>query len=106
MANANQHVLGEELPLEEENESDYHAEYKKAIEEKRPPICPGCNHPLLKIRKTQYDRIKWTWDSEKNDGFQKDDGGGDADKPYHDCDKCDCEDNPDWDLVDEDVVDY
>lgn len=100
---------GEEKSMEgspEEEENEYYAEYKKAIKEKRPPICPNCNHPLLKIRQTQYDRVIWRWDGEKNDGYGKDDGGGDADAPYHNCDECNCEDNPNWDLVDEDVVDY
>jgi hypothetical protein len=51
---------GEEKSVEgspEEEENRCHAEYKGAIKEKCPPICPNCSYPLLKIRHTQYDRV-------------------------------------------------
>jgi hypothetical protein len=29
-----------------------------------------------------------------------------AEEMYHNCDECNCEDNPNWDFVDEVVVDH
>lgn len=55
-------------------------EYKKAIKEKRQPICPFCGEPL-EVTQTQFTYIYWTW-SDKKGRFVKDDSRGDAEKPF------------------------
>ncbi len=69
-------------------------EFKKAIKEKRCPVCVYCDKPLTKISQTFYNSVEWNWD-EKTKKYIKNDGFGDADKPYHE--ECEMES---WDFVD------
>ena len=74
-------------------------EYKKAIAQGTPPVCPYCHAPL-EITQTQSIFIFWKWNNEEK-RFERIIGGGDADKPY--CVACETKD---WDLIDHDLVDY
>ena len=71
-------------------------ELKKALEEKRQPVCVDCNQPLDTVTQYLMDWVEWTWD-EAEKRYVKSQGSGDAEMPiHHECQ------SGDWDFVDTD----
>lgn len=73
-------------------------EMQDAKKENRIPKCLSCNHDIKCIIQRQDEVISWEWDNEQK-RFIKGENGS-ADTPFHECDKCMCEDK-DWDFLDE-----
>lgn len=81
-------------------------EMKSASEEKRQPRCVYCGHALDEVIEDQDEQISWTWNPITQE-YDKDDSDGSADKPFHNCKKCEdhCETH-DWAFIDYNLIDF